>query len=178
MQKLVDKAKENYDFEIKTRGAMEMEIKNQKNKLFGIKENFIMLESKAKKLHNKVKGFEIETDKLNMQIKILQDQQQKYGIEASSAHARYYQTVEELKIKNNIIAELQKKNLELESKLKHQMNLYEAVRSDRNLYSKNLIEAHKEIGQLTKKWTRMTHQIGQLREEIKTKSKIENKGEF
>ena len=171
MQKQVDKAKETYDYEIKTRATMEMEIKNKKNKLFSINEEFIMLESKAKKLHNKVNGFEIETEKLNHQIKILQDQQQKYGIEASSAHARYYQTVEELKIKNNIIAELQKKNLELESKLKHQMNLYEAVRSDRNLYSKNLLEAQEEIGDLTKKYTRMAHQINQLKEEIKTKSR-------
>ena len=46
-----------------------------------------------------------------------------------------------MKIKNNQIAELQKKNSEVEAKLKHQQNLYEAVRSDRNLYSKNLLES-------------------------------------
>ena len=37
--------------------------------------------------------------------------------------------------------QLQKKIAEGESKLKQQQNLYEAVRSDRNLYAKNQIEA-------------------------------------
>lgn len=39
------------------------------------------------------------------------------------------------------ILDLQKKIVDGENKLKQQQNLYEAVRSDRNLYSKNLIEA-------------------------------------
>ena len=73
-------------------------------------------------------------------MNLLEKEQEKYGIDASQAHARYYQTVEEVKIKNNIIHEFQKKNQELQAKLKHQQNLYEAVRSDRNLYSKNLLE--------------------------------------
>ena len=111
---------------------MELTLKKKKNKIHYLDEEYIMLESKAKKLENQVKGYRIEASKLNKQINILQHQQEKYGIEASTAHARYYQTVEELKIKNNIIADLQKKNSDLESKLKHQQNLYEAVRSDRN----------------------------------------------
>ena len=45
----------------------------------------------------------------------------------------------------------------MEAKLKQQQNLYEAVRSDRNLYSKNLIEAQEEIEELNKKFKRMTH---------------------
>jgi hypothetical protein len=44
--------------------------------------------------------------------------------------------------------------------------LYEAVRSDRNLYSKNCIEAHEEIVELKMKFRRMTQQISQLKEEI------------
>jgi len=31
----------------------------------------------------------------------LEKEQEKYGIDASQAHAKYYQTLEELKIKNN-----------------------------------------------------------------------------
>jgi hypothetical protein len=50
--------------------------------------------------------------------------------------------LEQVKLKNNLIAKLQKKNLEAEAKLKLQFNLYETVRSDRNLYSKNLLEAY------------------------------------
>ncbi len=49
--------------------------------------------------------------------------------------------MEEVKIRENTIADLKKTIAEGEAKLKQQQNLYEAVRSDRNLYSKNLIEA-------------------------------------
>jgi uncharacterized coiled-coil DUF342 family protein len=47
--------------------------------------------------------------------------------------------------------------------------LYEAVRSDRNLYSKNLREALEEIAELRMKFKRMTQQINQLKEEISIK---------
>jgi len=47
--------------------------------------------------------------------------------------------------------------------------LYEAVRSDRNLYSKNLLEAQEEIAELKMKFKRMTQQISQLKEEIQLK---------
>ena len=45
------------------------------------------------------------------------------------------------------IFDYKKKIAEAETKLKQQQNLYEAVRSDRNLYSKNLIES-----QVRKMW--------------------------
>ena len=67
------------------------------------------------------------------------------------------------------IMELQKKIQEGEAKLKQQQNLYEAVRSDRNLYSKNLIEAKDEILEIKRKFKIMNHQIEQLKEEIKAK---------
>ena len=70
-----------------------------------------------------------------------------------------------MKLKNNLIAKLQKKNLEAEAKLKLQFNLYEQVRSDRNLYSKNLLEAYSQIAELKTNFKRMTGHIGQLKEE-------------
>ena len=67
------------------------------------------------------------------------------------------------------IVDLQKKISEGESKLKQQQNLYEAVRADRNLYSKNLIEAQDEIQEMKRKFKIMSHQIEQLKEEIGAK---------
>ena len=48
--------------------------------------------------------------------------------------------MEDVKIKEMQIFDFKKKIAEAETKYKQQQNLYEAVRSDRNLYSKNLIE--------------------------------------
>lgn len=79
--------------------------------------------------------------------------------------------VEEVKLKKNLISELKKENIEFEGKLKQQQNLYEAVRSDRNLYSKNLIECQDEVAELKRKFKIASHQISQLKDEIEMKDK-------
>merc|ERR1719446_1615967 len=90
------------------------------------------------------------------------------GMEASEAHNKYLAQLEETKLKERTIAELQKV-VELQSKHKSQQQLYEAVRSDRNLYSKNLIESQDEIAEMKRKFRIMNHQIEQLKEEITAK---------
>ena len=52
-----------------------------------------------------------------------------------------------------------------DTRLKQQQNLYEAVRADRNLYSKNLIQAQDEIQEMKRKFKimvglAMVHTIG------------------
>ncbi|MEW5313648.1 MAG: hypothetical protein WDW38_005199 [Sanguina aurantia] len=77
--------------------------------------------------------------------------------------------LEEVKLREMSIIDLQKRINEGEGKLKQQQNLYEAVRADRNLYSKNLIEAQDEIQEMKRKFKIMQHQIEQLKEEISAK---------
>lgn len=62
-------------------------------------------------------------------------------MQASEAGAKHAAALEEVKLREVAILDLQKKISEAESRLKQQQNLYESVRADRNLYSKNLIEA-------------------------------------
>ena len=47
--------------------------------------------------------------------------------------------------------------------------MYESVRADRNMYSKNLIESQDEVIEMKRKLKIMSHQIEQLKEEIATK---------
>lgn len=88
---------------------------------------------------------------------------------ANKANANLLQMVEEVKLKRNLIGELKKENIEFEGKLKQQQNLYEVVRSDRNLYGKNLIIANDEVIELRKKFRIAQYQIGQLKDEIDAK---------
>ena len=76
----------------------------------------------------------------NEVILALERERDKSGHDAANSKAKLVQIVEELKLKKNLISELKKENAELDAKLKQQQNLYEAVRSDRNSYSKSLIE--------------------------------------
>ena len=52
--------------------------------------------------------------------------------------------------------------------------MYEAVRSDRNLYSKNLIQAQDEVAELKRKFRIASHQICQLKDEIDSKDQAFN----
>ncbi len=67
------------------------------------------------------------------------------------------------------MVELQKKIAEAETRMRQQQALYEAVRADRNLYSKNLIEAQDEISENRRKFKTMQHHNDQLKEEIAAK---------
>lgn len=110
-----------------------------------------------KRLSNEYSGYKKEIKKMYSKIEKLGEERERYGVEQKHAEARWKQCQEDIKLKNSLMDELHRKNVEADAKLKQQQNLYEAVRSDRNLYSKNLIESHDEIEELKKKRKIMQH---------------------
>merc|ERR1719240_2034903 len=123
----------------------------------------------AYSLENEMNSFKAETVKQRKAIYQLEKERERYGVEASEQRALYLQALEEVKLREMTMVDLQKKIAEWDAKLKQQQNMYEAVRSDRNLYSKNLIEAQDEIAEMKRKFKIMNHQIEQLKEEISAK---------
>uniref|UniRef100_K3WJT3 Cilia- and flagella-associated protein 58 central coiled coil domain-containing protein n=1 Tax=Globisporangium ultimum (strain ATCC 200006 / CBS 805.95 / DAOM BR144) TaxID=431595 RepID=K3WJT3_GLOUD len=123
----------------------------------------------AKNLEQELAGFKQEAAKQRKLIYQLEKEREKYGMEASEQRKLYLQSEEEVKLKEMRIHEMQKKVNEGENKLKQQQQLYEAVRSERNLYSKNLIESQDEIAEMKRKFKIMNHQIEQLKEEVSAK---------
>lgn len=142
------------------------------------KEEKDMKEKLKKEKNNEISGLHKEQDRLSKKITNLEKEKEKYGIQAAQANAKYFHSLEEIKLKDNLISEFQKKNIETESKLKQQQNLYEAVRSDRNLYSKNLTETQEEIAEIKRKYRIVNHQITQLKEEIDAKEIALSKEHF
>ncbi len=126
-------------------------------------------ERTQKNLENEIFSYRQEASKQRKLIYQLEKDREKYGVEASEANAKYMQALEQAKLKEMQLGEMQKKITEGEAKLKQQQQLYEAVRSDRNLYSKNLIEAQDEIAEMKRKFKIMNHQVEQLKEEITSK---------
>lgn len=84
---------------------------------------------------------------------------------------RVQQLQEECKLKDNRHTEIERRMVEYRDKAKEKEKLYEIVRSDRNLYSKSLIEKHDEINELKRKFDITTQQINQLKEELEAKDK-------
>merc|ERR1711977_648612 len=71
-----------------------------------------------------------------------------------------------------------RETLKRENELRKQKNLYEAVKTDRNLYSKNCLESNDEIAEMKRKFRSMSHQIEALKEEIKEKDQLLIKEHF
>jgi chromosome segregation ATPase len=103
-------------------------------------------------------------------ISQVEKERDSYSQDANKANANLMQMVEEVKLKKNLITELKKENMEYEAKMKQQQNLYEAVRAERNLYSKNCIEAQDEVIELKRKFKIASHNISNLKDEIDRKN--------
>jgi len=128
-------------------------------------------------------GKDLQRWKVELQLKLhriheLDKQREKYASELGVAKERYEDACTELKKRDNYMAQLKKSIADVKAKLSQQKNLYEAVRTDKNLYSKNLSESLEEIAEMRKKFRAMYHQIEQLKEEIKEKDKAINMQHF
>ena len=145
------------------------QIQREQKKCKAVADQVKANERSQKNLENEISAFKQEASKQRKLIFQLEKDREKYGVEASEAKAKYMQALEEIKLREMQKAELHKKVTEGEVKLKQQQQLYEGVRSDRNLYSKNLIETQDEISEMKRKFKIMNHQIEQLKEEITAK---------
>lgn len=101
----------------------------------------------------------------------LDKQCERYFAELTAAKQKCDMAQEELRNRDHQMAHLKRSIADVRAKLGQQKNLYEAVRTDKNLYSKNLAESLEEISEMRKKFRVMSHQIEQLKEEIKEKDK-------
>merc|ERR1719473_162182 len=126
-------------------------------------------ETQALNLHKDIARWKQDASEFKKRIFELEKQREKYGIELSQANSKYFNALEELKRRDERLAELKKQINDVRGKLNQQKNLYDAVCTDRNLYSKNLIESNEEITEMKRKFKIMYHQIEQLKEEIKDK---------
>ncbi len=111
-------------------------------------DNLITKEELLLEKQNEINAIKKEIERKNKQINTLEKEKEKYGMVAAKANAKYFHSLEEIKLKDNLISEFQKKNLETEAKLKQQQTLYETVRHERNVYSKSLTETTAEIHEL------------------------------
>ncbi|XP_072513387.1 cilia- and flagella-associated protein 58 isoform X2 [Salminus brasiliensis] len=133
-------------------------------------QDLVKLQEQTKKtLDQEILTYRDEAQKQRKIIFQLEKERDRYINEASDLTHKVLLHMEDIKVQEMQIFEYKKKIAETETKLKQQQNLYEAVRSDRNLYSKNLTEAQDEITEMKRKLKIMNHQIDQLKEEINGK---------
>ncbi|TPX37647.1 hypothetical protein SmJEL517_g00778 [Synchytrium microbalum] len=135
-------------------------------------------ERERRNLEHEIAGHKEEATKARKLIWALERDRDSRAGEASRIAEALQTREEEVKIKEMLIFDGRKRMDDLERKLKEQQSLYENVRTDRNHYSKNLMECQDEITEMKRKIKIMNHQIEQLKEEIATKESAHVKQNF
>ncbi|XP_066211174.1 cilia- and flagella-associated protein 58 isoform X1 [Saccopteryx leptura] len=126
-------------------------------------------EQSKRSLEEEIHNYKEEAQKQRKIIFQLEKDRDRYINEASDLTQKVLTNTKDIKVREMQILDYKKKIAESETKIKQQQNLYETLRSDRNLYSKNLVEAQDEITEMKRKLKIMTHQVDHLKEEISAK---------
>ncbi len=119
-----------------------------------------------------------EIIQLKKAISQLERDREKLNSEIILQRENYLSGEEEIKIKDAQIKDLHSKTVEFEHKMKHQLQLYETIRLEKNELSKNLMEAQDELTELKKNSKLLTHQVNQLKDEISVKEQVIAKEQF
>ncbi|XP_068457402.1 cilia- and flagella-associated protein 58 [Clinocottus analis] len=125
-----------------------------------------LLEQDKKTLEHEISGYRQEAQKQRKIIQQLEKERDRYINETSNLMQKVQQKMSDVEVRETEIFDWRKKVTEAECKLKQQENLLESVVSERNLYSKNLIEAQEEIAEMRRKMKTMNNQVTRLRDEI------------
>ncbi|XP_076017313.1 cilia- and flagella-associated protein 58 [Genypterus blacodes] len=128
-----------------------------------------LLEQDKKNLEQEIHNYHQEAQKQRKIIQQLEKERDRYINETSNLMQKVQQKVGDIEMREMELFDFRKKVTEAECKLKQQENLLEAVVAERNLYSKNLIEAQDDIAEMKRKMKTMTNQVTRLRDEISGK---------
>ena len=96
-------------------------------------------------------------------------EKEKYEASAEKASQQYFTSLEEIKLQELQIAELNSKIKKDTLKLKNKQSLYETLRSDRNLYSKQLLQLNANIAEHKHTFHSMNYKIDKMKEDITQK---------
>lgn len=125
-----------------------------------------LLEQDKKTLEHEINGYRQEAQKQRKIIQQLEKERDRYINETSSLMQKVQVKINDVEVREMEIFDWKKKVTDAECKLKQQENLLESVVSERNLYSKNLLESQEEITEMKRKMKIMNNQVTRLRDEI------------
>ncbi|KAJ1459993.1 flagellar associated protein [Pelagophyceae sp. CCMP2097] len=178
LRKELDSFKSLTEKHEKEQHVLEREAKIAKKETFNAEQRVHVAQTHVQEHERIAYSLESEMNVLKAEIvkqrKVLYQlgkERERYGVEASEQRHLYLQAMEEVKAGDMRCAELAKNSVDWEAKLKQQQHLYEKVRGERNLYSKNLIEAQDGISELKRKFKVQNHASVQLKMELTAKDK-------
>lgn len=124
-----------------------------------------------KSLEEDIKAHKNEEQELRARNYQLEKQKEKAAMNATIWYNKLKEAEEIIKLKEMETQELAKQVADERNKLRLQQTLCEQVRSDRNKFSKMQAQQKDDIAEMCRKFKIMSHQIEQLKEEIRNKDK-------
>ncbi|NWR60208.1 CFA58 protein, partial [Bucorvus abyssinicus] len=132
--------------------------------------NLLKIHEQSKRnLEVEIQNYKNEAQKQKKIIYQLEKERDGFINETSELKQKVLQHLKDIEIREVRICDYEKKMEESAIKLKQQQNHFEAMRTERDLYNKNLIEAKDEIAEMKRRLKSATHQVDQLKEEITDK---------
>lgn len=130
-----------------------------------------MHEKERQTLELEIAGYKADAQERRKAIFALERECDELGVEAAEAAAKHAQALDAIKEREAAAASLQLRVSDVETRRQQQQTLYDAVRADRNLYSKHLIDVQAEVEEMRRRFKIMHHQIEQLKEEVHAKDR-------
>ncbi|NXY13188.1 CFA58 protein, partial [Atrichornis clamosus] len=132
--------------------------------------NLVKLHEQSKQnLEAEIQNYKMEAQKQRKIIYQLEKERESFINETSELKEKVLHHMKDLEIHQIQICDYEREIQVQVIKLKQQQNLCETLRTERTLYSKNLIEAKDEIAEMKMKLKTATRQVDQLKEELKDK---------
>ncbi|CAF93386.1 unnamed protein product, partial [Tetraodon nigroviridis] len=132
-----------------------------------------LLEQDKKTLEHEISGHRQEAQRQQKFIQQLEKERDRYINETNAlmqkAGVHVQQKASEVEVREKELFDWRKKVSEVECQLTQQENLLECAVKERNLYSRNLVEAQEEIAEIKRKMKTMNNQVARLRDEISGK---------
>lgn len=165
-QSKAEKDRKAYDKISKDKAALEG--KNQQaHRTLEHKDDLLQQRATLKnKLEQEIANHKTHAQEQRKNIYQLEKEIERYASESSNATAKFMKASDDVKMADLTILDLQKKIAEADAKLKQQQNMYDTARTERNHYSKVLLEAQDEISEMKQKCAIDTNNIKQYKEEI------------
>ncbi|NWI96542.1 CFA58 protein, partial [Pitta sordida] len=126
-------------------------------------------EQSKQNLEAEIQNYKIEAQKQRKVIYQLEKERDNFISETSELKEKVLHHMKDLEVHQIQICDYEKEIQMNVIKLTQQQNLCETLKTERSLYNKQLIEAKDEIADMKMKLKSATHQVDQLKEELKTK---------
>eukprot|EP00474_Spongospora_subterranea_P010578 CRZ11036.1 hypothetical protein [Spongospora subterranea] len=126
-------------------------------------------ENQSRNMEIELKAFDVSIKAWKTLIDQLAQDTDTFKNELEVKQARTKKAMEKSAAKDSQVMGMQKMIIEHETKRRQQMNLLEAVKSDRNLYTKTLLEQKHEMNEYKRSFDSLNHSISHMQQELNDK---------